>query len=273
MAGAGDCILGQHLISFATGCLYLFFCIHLSSAERQFLGFFLLLLASAKCIWYTFGGISTSVCNRGWYLSRQIGLINIQEGHITRAITTFISHISSQESYLKCFLFFLLSGTSSHNEGPKTGSSHNSRFISIGFWSHSRTCFFLLKSWLSSEDLQINPPAKPYSFMPLSGSPLLSAGEASHLEDPLFYLWMRNHCFLVKPNTLRWERAQSHWWYLWLIHYLLTWMHSSLVERVLGNLNPLCLPAITTSLCSILIDYLKMEIIKKTVIIKYSQHP
>lgn len=52
--------------------------------------------------------------------------------------------------------------------------------------------FFLVKSHqLSSEELQVHPPYKAYSFMPLSGSPLLSAGKPSHLECPFFSLGNR----------------------------------------------------------------------------------
>lgn len=99
-------------------------------------------------------------------------------------------------------------------------------------FTQAHLIFFLLKSHqFSSEELQTHPPNKAYSFMPLSGSPLLAAGKPSHLGDPVFSLGNRKHYFLVKRNTLRWARARSSQWYLWLIHYLLTWMHRSQVIR------------------------------------------
>jgi len=95
VAGAGDCILGQHLISSVTGpfILYLLCYIHLNSAERQLLGFLLLLLSSANCIWYAFWGYATAFAIEAAtrYLSRHAGLLSIQKGHITRANTAALN--------------------------------------------------------------------------------------------------------------------------------------------------------------------------------------
>lgn len=88
VAGAGDCTLGQHLISFVTGLLYLLFYIHLNFAEGQLLGFFPFTVGTSQMHMLHFWGISISIRHRGWHqIPQQAGTISIQEGHTTRANT------------------------------------------------------------------------------------------------------------------------------------------------------------------------------------------